>query len=73
MYISTKKGENFRQITPNGINVTSWSLSKDSKTIILIGQEDKNGDKKFSDDDEMIYQIDLTQGISKMKLTPVSL
>lgn len=72
LYISTKKGENFKQLTATNMHVTSWTLSKDSKTIIIVVQEDRNNDKKFNDEDEAIYQIDLTQDIPKMKLSLVS-
>ena len=30
-------------------------------------QKDKNGDKKFSDEDEAIYQFDLNEDFSKIK------
>ena len=34
LYISTKTGDNLTQITPKGLNVVSWTPSKDKKTIL---------------------------------------
>ena len=73
LFISTKTGENLRQITPSGMNVTSWKMARDGKTIIATIQNAKNGDKKFTDEDEIIYQIDLNEDIQKIKISPISI
>lgn len=73
LFVSTKTGENLRQITPIGMNVTSWRIARDGKTIILTIQNDKNGDKKFTDEDESIYQIDLNEDIQKIKISPINI
>ncbi len=66
-YISNKKGENLLQITPKGLNVISWAISK-NKIILVKLQQDKNRNKKFGDgDDEVYYRIDLHDDISKIK------
>jgi hypothetical protein len=68
LYISTKTGDNLTQITPKGLNVVSWTPSKDKKTILVKLQQDKNGNKKFGvGDDEVYYKIDLNDDISKIK------
>jgi hypothetical protein len=72
LFVSTKTGENLKQITPNGMNVTSWKITRDGKTIIVTIQNDKNSDKKFNDEDEIIYQIDLNEDIQKIKISPIS-
>lgn len=72
LYVSTKTGEALKQITPVGMSVTNWKMARDGKTIIATIQNDKNNDKKFDDEDETIYQIDLNEDISKIKCSPVS-
>jgi hypothetical protein len=74
LYISTKKGDNLKQITPKGFNVVSWTVSKDNKMILVKGQNDKNGNKKFGNgDDELYYRIDLNEDISKIQCYQINL
>jgi hypothetical protein len=74
LYISSKTGDNLRQITPKGVNVLSWSLSKDKKMILVKVQTDKNGNKKFGNgDDEMYYRIDLDNDISKIQCYQINM
>jgi hypothetical protein len=74
LYISDKKGEGLKQITPNGFNVVSWTLSKDRKIILVKMQNDKNRNKKFGNgDDELYYRIDLNDDISKIKCYPINM
>jgi hypothetical protein len=74
LYISAKTGDNLRQITPVGFHVISWTVSKDKKTILVKGQNDKNKNKKFGNgDDELYYRIDLDDDISKIRFYPINL
>jgi hypothetical protein len=73
LFISSKSGNNLTQITPKDMNVISWTLSKDNKTILVKLQKDKNADNKFFGDDEVIYQIDLNDDISKIKTFPINI
>lgn len=74
LYISTRTGENLKQITPSGIHVMSWILSADKKIILVKAMSDKNNNKKFGNgDDESYYRIDLHEDISKIKCYPISL
>lgn len=74
LFISTKTGEKLRQITPNGLNVISWTISKDNKMILVKVQNDKNGNKKFGlGDDELYYRIDLDEDISKIQCYKINL
>lgn len=70
LFISKKDGTDCKQITPNGVNVTNWKLTKNGMGILLTAQTDKNGDKKFTEDEEL-HQIDLNADISKIKIKPV--
>ncbi|HRE37292.1 MAG TPA: hypothetical protein PK092_02525 [Chitinophagaceae bacterium] len=73
LYISTKTGDNLRQITPGGFHVLSWTVSKDQKMILVKGQNDKNGNKKFGQgDDQLYYRIDLEDDVSKIRCYPLN-
>src|SRR5436190_1264055 len=74
LFLSTKTGDNLKQITPQGFHVYSWTVSKDKKMILVKGKADKNGDKKFGQgDDDIYYRIDLNTDISKIKCEPISM
>lgn len=74
LYISTKTGDNLTQITPKGLTVVSWTLSKDKKMILVKVRNDKNKNKKFGNgDDELYYRIDLDDDISKIQCYQVNM
>ena len=74
LYISDKKGDGLKQITPKGFNVISWTLSKDKKMILVKVQNDKNKNKKFGNgDDQLYYRIDLNDDISKIQCYPINM
>ena len=61
LYVSDKEGNNFRQISPEDYNITSWDVVKGTSKIIMQGQKDVNGDKKFDAKDATIpLVVDLT-------------
>jgi hypothetical protein len=71
IYISKSNGESLTKISPNELNVLSWSFTKDKKTILFTAQKDNNNDKKFINEDLLLYQIDLESDIAKIKVTQV--
>jgi hypothetical protein len=74
LYISTRTGDDLRQITPKGLNVLSWTLSKDKKMILVKVQNDKNRNKKFGNgDDQLYYRIDLDDDISKIQCYQINM
>jgi len=74
LYISTRTGDNLKQITPKGLNVLSWTLSKDKKMILVKVQNDKNKNKKFGNgDDQLYYRIDLDDDISKIQCYQINM
>jgi hypothetical protein len=73
LYIVSKTGANLTQISPKDMNVISYTLSRDGKTILTKLQKDNNNDKKFLDEDETLYQINLDKDYSKIKAFPVKL
>jgi len=73
LFVCTRDGSGLTQIGPKGMNLTSFRMSKDGKTILAYFQNDNNGDKKFSSEDEVLYQINITQDISKTETTQITL
>jgi hypothetical protein len=74
LYLSSKTGDNLKQIKPNGMNVVSWTLSKDKKMLLVKLQNDKNGNKKFGNgDDELYYRVDLVEDISSIRCEPINM
>jgi hypothetical protein len=74
LYLTTKTGDNLRQITPAGIHVLSWTLSKDKKMILVKAVSDKTGNRKFGNgDDQLYYRIDLEEDIAKIKCYPIAI
>ncbi|MET0391732.1 MAG: hypothetical protein ABW019_01270 [Chitinophagaceae bacterium] len=74
LYLSDKTGNNLARITPEGMNLVSWTLSKDKQMILVKLQRDKNGNKKFGQgDDDVYYRVDLQEDVSKVKCYPLPL
>jgi len=71
MYISKSNGESLTKISSNELNVISWSFAKDNNTILFTAQKDSNNDRKFINEDQLLYQVDLENDISKIKATQV--
>ena len=57
LYVSDKQGNNFRLLSPDNYNIVSWEVVKGTSKIILQGQKDVNGDKKFDQNDPVIPLI----------------
>jgi hypothetical protein len=57
LYVSDKQGNNFRQLSPDNYNITSWEVVTGTSKIILQAQKDNNGDKKFDQNDQMVPLI----------------
>ena len=63
LYVSDKQGNNFRQLSPDNYNITSWNVVKGTSKIILQVQKDNNGDKRFDQNDELIpFIVDVNTG-----------
>lgn len=74
LYLSSKTGDHLKQITPKGMNVISWTLSKDKTMLLVKLQNDKNGNKKFGNgDDELYYRVDLLDDISSIRCEPINM
>jgi len=71
LYISNKKGANFKQISPDSFNVVSWKIDKRTNKILFSVSKDTDHDKKFTYNDEHdLYIYDLvTDKPSKQVLT----
>lgn len=74
LYTCSRSGDNLKQVTPAGVHVLSWTVSKDNKMILVKALNDKSGNKKFGKGDEQVYyRIDLDDDVSKIQCYPVAL
>ncbi len=73
IYLSLKNGDNLTRITPKDLNVISWSFSKDKNVIMVTCVKDRNADRKFINEDQVLYQIDISKDVISSKLTQVVL
>ena len=73
LYILSKTGTNLTQVSPKDMNVINCTVSRDGETILVKLQKDNNNDKKFLNEDELLYQITLDKDYSKIKAFPVKL
>jgi len=71
LFTSTQSGKQFKQITPNYMNVTSFNAGS-TLTILIQATTDSNGDHKFGQDDDVIPLIfDLQKGdVAKETFNP---
>lgn len=73
IFICTKDGKKLTQVTPNEMNVLSLKVSRDMKTIFMNVQRDKDGDKKFSNENEEIFKVTIGKDVSKFELKKLEL
>lgn len=67
LFISDKAGRNFKQVSPDNVNVTDWQTIKGTNKILIQVTKDTNNDKVFNNIDEtipMVYDLN-TNEISK--------
>lgn len=63
LFSSNKKGYNFRQISPDSLDVKNWEVFRSAGKILIHTTKDTNHDGKFNNDDENIpYVYDLHTG-----------
>jgi hypothetical protein len=59
LFVSDKKGYNFKQISPSNLNFKKWEYIDSSNKIILTLQKDSNKDNEFDEKDETVmYDVD---------------
>jgi hypothetical protein len=54
LFVSNREGINFRQISPDNYNISSWEVVKGTTKVIMQGQKDDNGDKIFNELDAIV-------------------
>ncbi|HTE00619.1 MAG TPA: hypothetical protein VK668_15105 [Mucilaginibacter sp.] len=63
LYISDRAGNNFKQITPDSMDITGWHVVKGTSKVLIDAIEDTNHDKKFDAEDGVIPLVyDLVKG-----------
>jgi hypothetical protein len=63
LFMSAMDGSDFRQVSPPGLHLRSWTRIKSANTLVMIVSRDTNndGDYDFSDE-ELIFTFDLSKG-----------
>ena len=60
LFMSDNEGRNLKQISPNNMNVESWSIIEKTGKLLIQAKKDTDGDKLFGNKDEIIpYVFDL--------------
>jgi hypothetical protein len=68
LFVSDREGNNFRQISPEDYQISSWYEVKGTSKIIMQGQKDTNGDKKFDANDPttpLVIDLALTKPVAE--------
>src|SRR5690606_953622 len=53
LFVSDKKGKNFRQISPKDYDLNNWNYIESSNKIIITATKDSNKNLEFDDKDEV--------------------
>jgi len=69
LFVSKRDGTDFRLVSPVTYNILSWQTIKGSSKLILQGQKDDNGDKKFDRQDATVPLV--VELNSTVQATPV--
>jgi hypothetical protein len=63
LFISDKAGNNFRQISPDNMNVVSWQVNKKTGKVFIQAITDVDNNKKFNSEDRTVpYVYDMKVG-----------
>lgn len=57
LYISNLEGKSFTRISPKNYNLRTWKIDDKHDSILMDLVKDSNGDKKFSNMDEVEYFV----------------
>jgi hypothetical protein len=67
LFVSSRLGKNFHQVSPENVSVTNYQFSPKENFIILYGLKDTNRDGLFdSKDRTYVYRLDLNQEAEKI-------
>lgn len=60
LFMSAMDGSDFRQVSPPGLHLRSWSRIKSANTLLMVVSRDTNKDGDYDlSDEELIYSFDL--------------
>jgi hypothetical protein len=63
LFISDKKGNNLRQISPANCHVQHWYFIKSVNKLLLIVKKDSDNNKKFDNADEVTtFEVEIDKG-----------
>lgn len=57
LFASDKAGRNFRQLSPDSLDVTNWVIQKSTGKLFIQTNRDANRDRKFGSEDEIIPYV----------------
>ncbi len=67
LFISSRLGKGFRQVSPENVSVSHYQLAPKGDFIIIYGVKDTNKDGVFDQKDRIfVYRLDLNQDFEKM-------
>jgi hypothetical protein len=67
LFVSTRLGKNFHQVSPDGVDMRHKSFSPKENFLIIYGAKDSNNDGFFNEkDQEIVYRLDLNQSAETM-------
>ena len=67
LFISSRLGKGFRQVSPENVSVSYYQFAPKGDFIVIYGVKDTNKDGIFDQKDRVfIYRLDLNQDVEKM-------
>jgi hypothetical protein len=62
LFMSAMDGSDFRQVSPAGLHLRSWTRIKSANTLLMVVSRDSNKDGDYDlSDEEFIYTFDLSK------------
>lgn len=74
LYVSDRSGNDFKRISPAGIDVIHWRYFQNIHAIILTGRKDSDNNNVYDDSDEVLnYKIDIQNNFNITEIMPADL
>jgi hypothetical protein len=67
LFVSTRLGKSFHQVSPDGVDMRHKAFSPKENFLMIYGAKDSNNDGLFNEkDQEIVYRLDLNQTAETM-------
>jgi hypothetical protein len=71
LFVSDKEGNNFRQVSPQGYDMSSWQYIKSAGKVLITATKDSDNNKKFGENDEVvIFAADIDSAAAAKEIFP---